>query len=55
MDKLTPQQIYDMGRDSAMRKNKSGCCCKFNEDDEIIELCYAHKIYFEKLLNQNNH
>jgi len=52
--KLDFQRGYELGRDSAMRKNKSGCCCKFDEDDEIVELCFAHKIYFEKLLNQDS-
>ena len=29
--------------------NPSGCCCKFDKDGEtIIQLCLAHKKYFEK-------
>ena len=52
--KLDFQRGYELGRDSAMRKNKSGCCCKFDEDDEIVELCFAHKIYFENILKGKN-
>jgi hypothetical protein len=39
---------YEKGRESVLRKNKSGCCCLFNEDDEIVSLCAAHKEYFEE-------
>ena len=28
--------------------NPSGCCCRFDENDNIIELCKAHADYFEK-------
>ena len=50
--KLDFKHAYEMGRDSAMRKNKSGCCCKFDENDEIVELCYAHKLYFEDIIKK---
>ena len=50
--KLDFQRGYEMGRDSAMRKNKSGCCCKFDEDDYIIELCYAHRIYIDNIIKE---
>ena len=29
--------------------NPSGCCCKFDKDDNIIELCKAHADYFKKM------
>ena len=30
--------------------NPSKCCCKFDDDSEtIIQLCLAHKLYFEGL------
>ena len=39
---------FDDGRKSVLRNNKSGCCCLFNEDDEIVELCMAHKEHEQK-------
>ena len=43
MDKPEYSRGFDDGRKSVLRNNKSGCCCLFNEDDEIVELCMAHK------------
>ena len=46
-------KAWEAGRDSVLRKNKSGCCCKFDEEgDEILELCMAHKQYFIDLLDE---
>ncbi len=40
---------FEKGRKAVLRRNKSGCCCEFNEQDEIVSLCGAHQEYFEKL------
>ena len=33
-------------------KNTFKCCCKFDEDEEtILELCLAHRKYFDNILN----
>ena len=38
---------FERGKNSILRKNESGCCCKMDEDGETIsELCLAHKVYF---------
>jgi len=35
---------FEKGRNSILRQNRSGCCCKFNEEDtEIVSVCEAHK------------
>jgi len=34
---------FRRGRNSVLKDNKSGCCCLFNEQDEIVSLCIAHK------------
>lgn len=39
---------FQKGRDSVLRQNTSGCCCLFNDKDEIVELCVAHKEYFDR-------
>ena len=36
---------FRKGQESVLRKNNSGCCCKFDEDDTIVELCAAHADY----------
>lgn len=41
---MTYSKGFDDGRQSVLRKNESGCCCLFNEDDEIVELCMEHKV-----------
>jgi len=48
MDKPDYSRGFDAGRESVLRNNKSGCCCLFNEDDEIVELCMAHKEHEQK-------
>lgn len=37
------KEWFDKGRNSVLRDNKSGCCCLFNEQDEIVSVCMAHK------------
>ena len=35
---------FEKGRNSILRQNRSGCCCKFNEEDtEIVSVCEAYK------------
>jgi len=34
-------------KEALMSKNTSGCACVFDESDNIIELCKAHKDYLE--------
>ena len=42
---------WQAGKDSALRKNRSGCCCKFDEDDmEVVALCAAHVEVFENII-----
>jgi len=42
---------FKAGHEAILRKNPSGCCCKFDEDDNLVEMCAAHKVLFlgEKL------
>lgn len=44
---MTYSKGFDDGRQSVLRKNSSGCCCLFNEDDEIVELCMEHKVLMD--------
>ena len=47
---------FNAGRDSTLRRNPSGCCCKFTDEKEgedIISMCAAHKEYFSKLEAEN--
>jgi hypothetical protein len=44
---------FNAGRKSVLRKNESGCCCLFNEDEEIVELCMAHKEREARLLSEH--
>jgi hypothetical protein len=39
---------FKNGRESILRKNKSGCCCLFDEEDNIVSLCDAHRELVEK-------
>jgi hypothetical protein len=34
---------FNKGREAVLRNNESGCCCLFNEDEEIVSVCGAHK------------
>lgn len=38
---------FEKGRQSVLRKNKSGCCCLMDENDNIVSLCEAHKNYIQ--------
>jgi hypothetical protein len=40
---------FKQGQMSAKRKNKSGCCCIVNDEDEIESLCGAHDAYVQEL------
>jgi hypothetical protein len=40
---------FTQGQLSAKRKNKSGCCCIINDNDEIESLCGAHEDYVQEL------
>ena len=39
---------YELGKNSRIGLNKSGCVCVFDEKDNIIEPCKAHKVWKEK-------
>lgn len=46
---------FEAGKNSILRKNKSGCCCKFAEDGEtILELCDAHKEYIKQFITKQS-
>ena len=46
---------WEAGRNSILRNNKSGCCCKFSEDGETItSMCMAHVSLF-KLILEHQH
>ena len=49
------QRIYELEKrvsDLETIKNTFRCCCKFDEDEEtILELCLAHRKYFDNILN----
>lgn len=41
---------FNAGRDAALRRNPSGCCCKFTDEregDDIVSLCEAHKEHID--------
>jgi len=44
------KKMFDKGKAAAQRQNKSGCVCRFDGDDNIIELCKAHADYFKGLV-----
>jgi hypothetical protein len=44
---------FNAGREAVLRRNPSGCCCKFTDEKEgedIVSLCEAHKEYVEATL-----
>lgn len=46
----TKAEWFEKGRNSVLRKNESGCCCKIDEDGEtIITLCECHKSHYQEL------
>lgn len=34
---------YDKAKDTIYRRNKSGCCCKMDDEDKIVSVCNAHR------------
>ena len=44
---------FEAGMKSVRRKNKSGCCCTFSDDDtKIIQLCGEHENYYEERIEE---
>lgn len=42
---------FKKGQNSVRRRNKSGCCCVFDENDnEIISVCGAHQDWHDELM-----
>ena len=41
------EEWFNKGRESVLRKNQSGCCCLFDENDNIVSLCDAHRAWAE--------
>ena len=41
------------GRESVLRKNKSGCCCIIDDNDVVISVCGAHQELIEEALKKN--
>ncbi len=39
---LLIEKWYKLGQDSIKRKNKSGCVCELNDNDEVVSACQAH-------------
>ena len=46
------KEMFDRGLKAAQRQNKSGCACRFDGNDNIIELCKAHSDYFERMMKR---
>lgn len=43
------EKWFNKGRDSVLRENVSGCCCKIDEDGEtILSPCDAHRAWAER-------
>ena len=43
-DKMNIQyEWFKKGQNSVFRKNKSGCCCIIDDNDNIVSACDAHK------------
>lgn len=44
---------FNAGRNATLRRNPSGCCCKFTDEKEgedIVSLCEAHREYIDNKL-----
>ena len=41
---------FKKGQNSVLRKNKSGCCCIIDDNDNIISACGAHAERLKKHL-----
>ncbi len=48
-------QGFKKGQESVLRKNPSGCCCLFDENENIISLCGAHQEYVEAKTGEEEH
>ena len=40
---------FRKGQESVKRKNKSGCSCIINDDDEVLSVCGAHEQWADSL------
>ena len=40
-------QGFKKGQKSILRKNKSGCCCIIDDNDNVISVCGAHQQWLE--------
>ena len=53
--KTFDQHWFNKGRESVLRKNESGCCCKIDEDGEtILSPCDAHKAWKAAALSRDD-
>lgn len=46
-DEKSSARWFKKGRESVLRDNKSGCCCLFDEKDNLVSICNAHKEWVE--------
>ena len=58
MDKLPPEWFtiakwFVKGQNSVWRKNKSGCTCIIDDNDNIIQVCGAHENWLAIALNSH--
>ena len=44
---------FEKGQMSMKRKNKSGCCCIIDDNDEVVSVCGAHKTWMEEQCQKN--
>jgi len=42
---------YAKGRASALRTNQSGCCCIIDVNDNVVEVCGAHRQWLDSLVS----
>ena len=38
------------GQASVRRKNKSGCCCEIDDNDQVVSVCDAHKAWVREAI-----
>ena len=43
LNRTLPAKWFAKGQNSVKRKNKSGCSCLINDDDEVVSVCGAHQ------------
>ena len=46
---ILPAMWFAKGQNSVLRKNKSGCSCIINDDDEVVSVCGAHEWWADSL------